>query len=121
MPEHKHTNKLINETSPYLLQHAHNPVDWYPWGPEALERSRTEYMIGMHVREHHEANRQARHFANPCAQALAVVQTTARVEHGYRVPAHDEADIGDRIAVGGGGILIDAATDVDPGGHRLRD
>jgi len=37
-----HTNKLINETSPYLLQHAHNPVDWYPWGPEALERSRAE-------------------------------------------------------------------------------
>ena len=32
--EHKHTNRLINETSPYLLQHAHNPVDWYPWGEE---------------------------------------------------------------------------------------
>ena len=32
-------NRLINETSPYLLQHAHNPVDWYPWGPEALERA----------------------------------------------------------------------------------
>ncbi|MBD3182121.1 DUF255 domain-containing protein [Candidatus Poribacteria bacterium] len=32
----KHTNRLINETSPYLLQHAHNPVDWYPWGEEAL-------------------------------------------------------------------------------------
>ena len=31
-----------NETSPYLLQHAHNPVDWYPWGPEALERARSE-------------------------------------------------------------------------------
>ena len=30
-------NKLINETSPYLLQHAHNPVDWYPWGKEALD------------------------------------------------------------------------------------
>jgi hypothetical protein len=29
-----HTNRLIDETSPYLLQHAHNPVDWYPWGPE---------------------------------------------------------------------------------------
>ena len=29
-------NRLINETSPYLLQHAHNPVDWYPWGEEAL-------------------------------------------------------------------------------------
>ena len=42
MSQHKHTNNLINETSPYLLQHAHNPVDWYPWGPEALERSRKE-------------------------------------------------------------------------------
>jgi len=35
-------NRLINETSPYLLQHANNPVDWYPWGEEALERARTE-------------------------------------------------------------------------------
>jgi uncharacterized protein YyaL (SSP411 family) len=42
MTSHSHTNKLIDETSPYLLQHAHNPVDWYPWGPEALERSRSE-------------------------------------------------------------------------------
>ena len=42
MTEHKHTNRLIDETSPYLLQHAHNPVDWYPWGPEALNRSRDE-------------------------------------------------------------------------------
>ena len=39
MPEHKHTNKLINEKSPYLLQHAHNPVDWYPWSPEAFARA----------------------------------------------------------------------------------
>src|SRR6476661_9379397 len=39
---HKHTNKLINETSPYLLQHAHNPVDWFPWGDEALETARRE-------------------------------------------------------------------------------
>jgi hypothetical protein len=37
-----HTNALINETSPYLLQHAHNPVDWQPWGPAALERARRE-------------------------------------------------------------------------------
>jgi uncharacterized protein YyaL (SSP411 family) len=36
------TNRLINETSPYLLQHAHNPVDWFPWGEEALETSRRE-------------------------------------------------------------------------------
>jgi hypothetical protein len=35
----KYTNRLINETSPYLLQHAHNPVDWYPWGREAFERA----------------------------------------------------------------------------------
>ena len=40
--ENQHTNALINETSPYLLQHAHNPVDWYPWGEEALEKARTE-------------------------------------------------------------------------------
>ncbi len=37
-----HTNRLIHETSPYLQQHAHNPVDWYPWGPEALEKARRE-------------------------------------------------------------------------------
>jgi uncharacterized protein YyaL (SSP411 family) len=36
----KHTNRLINESSPYLLQHAHNPVDWYPWGDDAFERAR---------------------------------------------------------------------------------
>lgn len=35
-------NRLVNETSPYLLQHAHNPVDWYPWGNEALNRAREE-------------------------------------------------------------------------------
>ena len=39
MPEHKYTNKLLQEKSPYLLQHAHNPVDWYPWGPEAFSRA----------------------------------------------------------------------------------
>jgi len=36
------TNRLANETSPYLLQHAHNPVDWYPWGEEAFARARAE-------------------------------------------------------------------------------
>ncbi len=39
---HKYTNRLINETSPYLLQHAHNPVDWYPWDKEAFERAKKE-------------------------------------------------------------------------------
>ncbi len=37
-----HTNHLINENSPYLLSHAHNPVDWYPWGDEALKRAKAE-------------------------------------------------------------------------------
>jgi uncharacterized protein YyaL (SSP411 family) len=36
------TNRLAGETSPYLLQHAHNPVDWYPWGPEALQKAKEE-------------------------------------------------------------------------------
>jgi uncharacterized protein YyaL (SSP411 family) len=40
--DNKHTNNLINETSPYLLQHAHNPVDWFPWGEAALNKAREE-------------------------------------------------------------------------------
>ena len=35
-----HTNRLAKETSPYLLQHAHNPVDWYPWGDEAFAKAK---------------------------------------------------------------------------------
>ncbi len=42
MSEHKYTNQLINETSPYLLQHAHNPVDWYAWGDAAFEKAKAE-------------------------------------------------------------------------------
>lgn len=38
----KYTNRLINESSPYLLQHAHNPVDWFTWGPEALAKAQQE-------------------------------------------------------------------------------
>ena len=37
-----HTNRLVHETSPYLLQHAHNPVDWYPWGEEAFAKAKEE-------------------------------------------------------------------------------
>ena len=37
-----HTNRLASEKSPYLLQHAHNPVEWYPWGEEAFEKARSE-------------------------------------------------------------------------------
>ncbi len=38
----KHLNRLAKETSPYLLQHQHNPVDWYAWGPEAFAAARRE-------------------------------------------------------------------------------
>src|SRR5262245_3021235 len=40
--EKKHTNRLARETSPYLLQHAHNPVDWYPWGSEPFAKAKKE-------------------------------------------------------------------------------
>ena len=38
----RRTNRLERETSPYLLQHAFNPVDWYPWGDEAFAKARSE-------------------------------------------------------------------------------
>ena len=40
--EHPYTNALVHETSPYLLQHAHNPVDWFPWGEKALNKAQAE-------------------------------------------------------------------------------
>ena len=40
--KHKHTNRLAKEKSPYLRQHMHNPVDWYPWGEEAFAKAREE-------------------------------------------------------------------------------
>src|SRR6476469_8583104 len=40
MTPQRFTNRLVNETSPYLRQHAHNPVDWFPWGDEAIRRAR---------------------------------------------------------------------------------
>ncbi|WP_187435688.1 thioredoxin domain-containing protein [Bradyrhizobium hipponense] len=40
--QYEHTNKLIDSNDPYLLLHAHNPVDWYPWGPEAFAKAKSE-------------------------------------------------------------------------------
>src|SRR5262245_65817544 len=40
---HAHTNRLAREKSPYLLQHQHNPVDWFAWGDEAFEKARREH------------------------------------------------------------------------------
>ena len=42
MDASEYKNRLAQETSPYLIQHAHQPVDWYPWGPEALDKARQE-------------------------------------------------------------------------------
>ncbi|MDO9615779.1 MAG: thioredoxin domain-containing protein, partial [Bacteroidota bacterium] len=42
MQNQKYTNELIHETSPYLLQHAHNPVNWQPWGKKALSQAKSE-------------------------------------------------------------------------------
>jgi uncharacterized protein YyaL (SSP411 family) len=39
---HQNANRLVNEKSPYLLQHAYNPVDWYPWGEEAFAKANAE-------------------------------------------------------------------------------
>jgi uncharacterized protein YyaL (SSP411 family) len=76
MSEHKFTNALVHETSPYLLQHAHNPVQWYPWGEEALQRAKVEdkpilLSIGYsachwcHVMEHESfENEQVAHLMN---------------------------------------------------------
>lgn len=41
----QHINRLADEKSPYLQQHAHNPVDWYPWGPEAIEKAKQENKV----------------------------------------------------------------------------
>ncbi|ASB91293.1 DUF255 domain-containing protein [Bacillus glycinifermentans] len=42
MPTNNKPNRLIAEKSPYLLQHAHNPVDWHPWGEEAFNKAKKE-------------------------------------------------------------------------------
>lgn len=51
--EAERLNRLSKEKSPYLLQHARNPVDWYPWGQEAFEKAKREnkpiFLSGMHI------------------------------------------------------------------------
>jgi uncharacterized protein YyaL (SSP411 family) len=42
MKTERQPNRLINEKSPYLLQHAYNPIQWYPWGNEALNKAKDE-------------------------------------------------------------------------------
>ena len=47
---HKYTNALINETSPYLLQHAHNPVNWHPWNEESAHLLLSNHLAGLRYR-----------------------------------------------------------------------
>ena len=82
--DHTYSNHLIHESSPYLLQHAHNPVNWYPWGSEALDRARKEekliiVSIGYaachwcHVMEHESfADEQVAQFMNDHFVAIKV-------------------------------------------------
>ena len=44
---HKYTNRLADSSSPYLIQHAHNPVDWMPWCDEAFDLAREQGKIGF--------------------------------------------------------------------------
>ena len=79
-----YTNQLIHESSPYLLQHAHNPVNWFPWGKEALDKARREnkliiVSIGYaachwcHVMEHESfENEEVAHYMNAHFVAIKV-------------------------------------------------
>ncbi|MFO0843095.1 MAG: DUF255 domain-containing protein [Gemmataceae bacterium] len=49
MTSQRFTNRLAHETSPYLRQHAHNPVDWYPWGEEAIASAQLDRPIFLSV------------------------------------------------------------------------
>ena len=91
----KYTNRLASETSPYLRQHAHNPVDWYPWGSEAFERARREGKpIHLSVGYH------ACHWCHVAAHESFEDEATARLlnEHfiNIKVDREERPDI-DRI------------------------
>src|SRR5712691_8150176 len=90
-----HTNRLIREKSPYLLMHAHNPVDWYAWGEEAFEKARREqkpiflsvgYSTGhwCHVMEHES-------FSDP-----AIAETMNRYFVNIKVDREERPDV-DRV------------------------
>ncbi len=91
----KYTNRLASETSPYLRQHAHNPVEWYPWGNEALERARAEKKpIHLSVGYH------ACHWCHVAADESFEDEATARILNDHfvniKVDREERPDI-DRI------------------------
>src|SRR5437870_3801012 len=101
-------NRLIDSTSPYLLQHAHNPVDWHPWGSEALDRARREnkpifLSIGYaachwcHVMEHE-------CFENPAIAALMNQQfINIKVDREERPDLDDLYMLATQLMTGHGG------------------
>src|SRR5258705_12016579 len=91
----KYANRLAAETSPYLKQHAHNPVEWYPWGNEALERARAEKKpIHLSVGYH------ACHWCHVAADESFEDEATARILNDHfvniKVDREERPDI-DRI------------------------
>ncbi|CAI5486922.1 unnamed protein product [Closterium sp. Naga37s-1] len=82
---HKYTNRLAKEQSPYLLQHAHNPVDWYPWGEEAFARAREEGKLIF----------------------LSVGYSTCHWCHVMEVEAFERADVADVMNEGFVNIKVD--------------
>jgi uncharacterized protein len=91
----KYTNRLASETSPYLRQHAHNPVEWYPWGNEALEQARAEKKpIHLSVGYH------ACHWCHVAADESFEDEATARILNDHfvniKVDREERPDI-DRI------------------------
>ena len=67
------TNHLISEKSPYLLQHAKNPVNWYPWGNEAFERAKKEFDSGEDELLYYEVKKASGHFKN-CLNSLGNIK-----------------------------------------------
>ena len=70
--EHKYTNRLVDETSPYLLQHAHNPVQWYPWGEEALNKAKaSSRLFEIYSKSHARNERDQRQLLLRLEEALS--------------------------------------------------
>ena len=72
-----YTNRLIDETSPYLLQHAHNPVNWFPWGPLAFERARELDKPVLAINSFEFNNEGAKHLDVLMEHGIRVVQDVA--------------------------------------------
>lgn len=92
-------------------------------GRIVLEGRRAKDVIGMNVRQHHITDRQLGPRANREAQAAAVMQAAAGIDHRHRIATDDETEVGDGVEVARGGVLGNALTNVNAGcdlRHRCR-